>query len=155
MWNESHAGTLASQGAEPNDSLWLAAHRIPEGPVLRLAEGGGRHAVYLAERRHAVTAVDLSEVGLANAAKLAARRAVELTTVAADLASYDPAKPAGRASSRSGRTFGTTSARPATGPARGPFVGSLTMEPGANPGLWPREPRVPEISSHRIESSVP
>ncbi|MGE0792026.1 MAG: cyclopropane-fatty-acyl-phospholipid synthase family protein [Sandaracinaceae bacterium] len=89
MWNERYADAFASYGTEPNDFLREVADRIPEGPVLCLAEGEGRNAVFLAERGHAVTAVDQSDVGLANAATLAARRGVELTTVVADLADYD------------------------------------------------------------------
>jgi SAM-dependent methyltransferase len=90
MWNERYAETFASYGTKPNDFLHEVADRIPDGPVLCLAEGEGRNAVFLAEKGHAVTAVDLSDVGLANAAKLAAERGVEITTVLADLADYDP-----------------------------------------------------------------
>ncbi|QSQ14128.1 SAM-dependent methyltransferase [Myxococcus landrumensis] len=90
MWNERYSEAFASYGTEPNDFLREVAARIPDGPVLCLAEGEGRNAVFLAKRGHAVTAVDLSEVGLANAAKLASERGVALTTVLADLGTYDP-----------------------------------------------------------------
>lgn len=90
MWDERYADEFASYGTEPNDFLRKVAARIPDGPVLCLAEGEGRNAVFLAERGHAVTAVDQSEVGLRNAHRLAAQRGVELTTVALDLADYDP-----------------------------------------------------------------
>jgi SAM-dependent methyltransferase len=90
MWNERYAEPFAAYGTEPNDFLREVADRIPDGPVLCLAEGEGRNAVFLAAQGHAVTAVDLSEVGLANASKLAEQRGVELTTVVADLAGYDP-----------------------------------------------------------------
>ncbi|WP_338864723.1 class I SAM-dependent methyltransferase [Myxococcus stipitatus] len=90
MWNERYADAFASYGTEPNDFLREVAARIPDGPVLCLAEGEGRNAVFLAHRGHAVTAVDLSEVGLANAARLASERGVPLTTVLADLAEFDP-----------------------------------------------------------------
>jgi len=89
MWNERYSQPFVSYGTAPNDFLREVADRIPDGPVLCLAEGEGRNAVFLAERGHAVTAVDLSEVGLANAAALAAERGVEITTVLADLADYD------------------------------------------------------------------
>lgn len=88
-WNERYAEPFASYGSEPNDFLREVASRIPEGPVLCLAEGEGRNAAFLAERGHTVTAVDWSETGLANAAALAAERGVEITTVVADLAEYD------------------------------------------------------------------
>jgi len=92
MWNERYSERFASYGSEPNDFLREVADRIPEGPVLCLAEGEGRNAVFLAERGHEVTAVDLSEVGLANAGALAAERGVSITTLLADLADYDPGK---------------------------------------------------------------
>ncbi len=89
MWNERYATRFASYGTEPNDFLREVVARIPEGPVLCLAEGEGRNAVFIAELGHPTTAVDLSEVGLANAAQLAAARNVTITTVVADLATYD------------------------------------------------------------------
>jgi hypothetical protein len=75
-------------GTEPNDFLAAHAAAIPAGPVLCLAEGEGRNAVFLAGRGHAVTAVDQSTVGLAKARRLAAARGVALTTLAADLDAF-------------------------------------------------------------------
>ena len=89
MWNERYSEAFASYGTEPNDFLKQVADRIPRGPVLCLAEGEGRNAVFLAQRGHDVTAVDLSEVGLANASRLAAERGVSIRTVVADLDGYD------------------------------------------------------------------
>jgi SAM-dependent methyltransferase len=89
MWNERYTRPFASYGAEPNDYLREVADRIPEGPVLCLAEGEGRNAVFLAERGHSVTAVDLSDVGLANARDLAARHGVEIETVVADMTEFE------------------------------------------------------------------
>lgn len=89
FWDERYNEAFAAYGTEPNDFLREVAPRIPAGPVLCLAEGEGRNAVFLAEKGHPVTAVDQSAVGLANAAKLAAERGVELATVVADLATYD------------------------------------------------------------------
>ena len=65
------------------------ADKIPAGPVLCLAEGEGRNAVFLAERGHAVTAVDMSKVGLDKCAALAAKKGVQVTTQVADLGEYD------------------------------------------------------------------
>ena len=90
FWDERYGQRFESYGSEPNDFLRSVADRLPEGPVLCLAEGEGRNAVFLAERGHAVTAVDLSPVGLANAAALAEERGVALETIEADLADYDP-----------------------------------------------------------------
>lgn len=89
MWNERYVDAFAAYGTQPNDFVRAVAGAIPEGPVLVIAAGEGRDAVFLAERGHAVTAMDQSEVGLANAATLAARRQVELVTVVADLAEFE------------------------------------------------------------------
>lgn len=75
-------------GTAPNDFLAAHAAAIPAGPVLCLAEGEGRNAVFLATRGHAVTAVDQSAVGLGKARQLAAARGVPLATVTADLADF-------------------------------------------------------------------
>lgn len=75
-------------GTEPNDFLAPHAASIPAGPVLCLGEGEGRNAVFLAQRGHAVTALDQSTVGLEKARQLATARGVALTTVAADLSDF-------------------------------------------------------------------
>lgn len=87
-WNARYQEPGYAYGTAPNDFLRDMADRIPEGPVLCLAEGEGRNAVHLAERGHVVTAVDLSEAGLAKAAALALERGVGLHTVHADLADF-------------------------------------------------------------------
>lgn len=87
-WNQRYATKDYFYGTEPNDFVADSAARIPPGPVLCLAEGEGRNAVFLARRGHAVTAVDAAETGLAKARALAASRSVSLTTVVADLADY-------------------------------------------------------------------
>lgn len=90
FWNSRYgtAGESYVYGTSPNEFLATVAGRIPAGPVLCLAEGEGRNAVFLAKRGHAVTALDQSAVGLAKARALAERHAVPLTTVVADLGEY-------------------------------------------------------------------
>lgn len=88
MWDERYREPGYAYGSEPNDFLASVADRIPQGPVLCLAEGEGRNGVFLASRGHAVTAVDGSAVGLEKARALAAERQVSLRTVHADLADY-------------------------------------------------------------------
>ncbi len=90
FWDERYGQRFESYGSEPNDFLRSVADRLPAGPVLCLAEGEGRNAVFLAERGHSVTAVDLSPTGLANAATLAEERGVALETIEANLADFDP-----------------------------------------------------------------
>jgi SAM-dependent methyltransferase len=92
FWDRRYAESAYAYGTEPNDFLAEVAGRIPPGPVLCLAEGEGRNAVWLAGRGHAVTAVDASAAGLAKAAALARARGVALETVVADLAAF-PIRP--------------------------------------------------------------
>ncbi len=90
FWDQRYgnAGEDYVFGTAPNEFLASVAHRIPAGPVLCLAEGEGRNAVFLAKRGHAVTALDQSATGLAKAAALAGRNGVNLATIVADLAEY-------------------------------------------------------------------
>lgn len=89
FWNERYAAEHFVYGEEPNAFVAEHAGQIPHGPVLCLAEGEGRNAVYLAYLGHPVTAVDQSEVGLAKAQRLAAKRGVAIDTIHADLTHYD------------------------------------------------------------------
>jgi len=89
MWDERYAQEGFAYGTEPNGFLEAHASALPDGPVLCLSDGEGRNGVFLAQRGHAVTSVDLSEVGLAKARQLAAERGVSITTVVADLATWE------------------------------------------------------------------
>jgi SAM-dependent methyltransferase len=88
-FDERYAEPGWAYGTEPNDFLREKASRLPTGPVLCLGEGQGRNAVHLAELGHEVVAVDLSGVGLARAQELARSRGVTLTTIQADLATFE------------------------------------------------------------------
>ncbi|HUL55321.1 MAG TPA: class I SAM-dependent methyltransferase [Opitutaceae bacterium] len=88
LWNQRYAREDYVYGTAPNEFVAESAPRIPPGPVLCLAEGEGRNAVYLAARGHAVTAVDQSDVALAKARRLAAARGVMIETVVADIAAF-------------------------------------------------------------------
>ncbi|MDP2345827.1 MAG: class I SAM-dependent methyltransferase [Deltaproteobacteria bacterium] len=88
FWDARYREPGFAYGEAANDFLVEVADQIPPGPVLCLAEGEGRNAVFLARRGHDVTAVDLSAVGLAKAAALAQRHGVSLHTIVADLASW-------------------------------------------------------------------
>ncbi|MCC6930356.1 MAG: class I SAM-dependent methyltransferase [Gemmatimonadaceae bacterium] len=87
-WDERFAGDLP-YGLEPNDFLAQEGGRIPPGPVLCLAEGYGRNALWLAARGHAVTAAEQSAVGIARGKALAAERGLDITWVRGDLADLD------------------------------------------------------------------
>ena len=89
MWNERYSAAEYVFGTEPNDFLKEQFTHIPTGGrVLCLAEGEGRNAVFLAEQGYQVMAMDLSDVGLNKALKLASERGVVITTQVADLADY-------------------------------------------------------------------
>jgi len=90
MWNERYNKAEYIFGTEPNDFLKENFQKIPAGGrMLCLAEGEGRNAVFLAEQGYQVTAMDMSDVGLNKALKLAQDRGVDIITQVADLADYE------------------------------------------------------------------
>src|SRR5512143_605970 len=90
FWDARYGEPGFAYGEAPNDFLVEVEPLLPRrGRVLCLAEGEGRNAVFLATRRHDVTAVDLSAVGLEKTRALAASRGVAVHTVHADLATYE------------------------------------------------------------------
>ena len=89
MWNQRYGGDGFAYGTEPNSFLAENA-KLLTGPVLSLAEGEGRKAVFLASLGLEVLGVDGSEVGLAKAHKLADSKGVAIRTEVADLAAYEP-----------------------------------------------------------------
>lgn len=89
MWDQRYAGDEFVFGTKPND--FLVEHvGCLSGPVLSLAEGEGRNAVYLASMGFEVYGVDSSAVGLEKAQKLAAARGLQIHTELADLSTYLP-----------------------------------------------------------------
>jgi SAM-dependent methyltransferase len=92
-WDARYAEPGWAFGTEPNDFLREEADRLrgdrEPGRVLCLAEGQGRNAVWLAQRGHIVTAMDQSAKGLERARQLAAERGVQITTVLADLDTFE------------------------------------------------------------------
>jgi len=89
LWNERYASATYFYGTQANTFLVENAHFL-QGPVLSLAEGEGRNAVFLASRGLSVLGVDCSEVGLEKAKALAQVRGVEIATEVADLSNYQP-----------------------------------------------------------------
>lgn len=85
MWNEKYAAAEYIFGTEPNDFLKAHADQLKPGSVCCLADGEGRNGVYLAKLGFDVTSIDLSEVGLEKARKLAEANDVEIKTICADL----------------------------------------------------------------------
>jgi SAM-dependent methyltransferase len=90
MWDERYAEAGWAYGTEPNDFLVEVADAIPAGGrVLCLGDGQGRNGVFLAGRGHAVTAMDLSSVGMERGRELSAARGVHVDFQVGDLATYD------------------------------------------------------------------
>jgi SAM-dependent methyltransferase len=87
-WEKRYAEPGYAFGTRPNDFLREQADHLPPGPILCLAEGEGRNAVWLAQRGYDVTAVDLSARGLQKARRLATDRKVQIKTIEADLATF-------------------------------------------------------------------
>lgn len=88
MWDERYSEPGFAYGDKPNEFLVSVASNIPAGPVLCLAEGQGRNAVFLAGLGYYVVAVDQSAVGLAKARQLAESRGVIIETMQTDLAQF-------------------------------------------------------------------
>ncbi|MGA7305507.1 MAG: class I SAM-dependent methyltransferase [Rhodothermales bacterium] len=89
MWDERYAADEYVYGTEPNVFLAEHAEKLI-GPVLSLAEGEGRNAVFLASMGLEVHGVDGSKVGLVKAQALARSRGVEIRTEVADLGMFEP-----------------------------------------------------------------
>ena len=88
-WEARYGADDYVYGTEPNDFLAQAVRDLSPGDTLCIADGEGRNGVHLATLGHRVTSVDLTEAGMAKAARLAADRVVELTTVVADVDEFD------------------------------------------------------------------
>ncbi len=76
-WNAKFLRREA-QSVNPDPLLIEACSTLPPGRALDLAGGAGRHALWLAERRWNVTLADVSDEGLAIAARRAAEARVTL-----------------------------------------------------------------------------
>jgi SAM-dependent methyltransferase len=87
-WDQRFGGEEYVYGREPNDFLREMAPRIPPGPVLCLAEGEGRNAVFLAGLGYAVTSVDGSGEGVRKTLRLAKEHGVAVEALHADLADF-------------------------------------------------------------------
>ena len=78
----------ASSYGEPVKVVQMIPDALSSGSVLDLGAGDGRNAIYLAEHRFDVTAVDLSEAGLEKLKRLANTRGVSVHTAQHDLSSW-------------------------------------------------------------------
>ena len=90
MWNDRYRQRGSVWGAAPNQ--FVAAYLADLEPcrILDVGAGQGRNAIWLAGRGHRVTAVDISDVAVAQGRELARGAGVDVEFIAADLAHWDP-----------------------------------------------------------------
>ena len=84
FWNRRYEAADRLWTAEPNAFLVDFAAGLEPGRALDLGAGEGRNAVWLAKRGWRVTALDVSDVGLARAARRAEEEGVAVECVVAD-----------------------------------------------------------------------
>jgi 2-polyprenyl-3-methyl-5-hydroxy-6-metoxy-1,4-benzoquinol methylase len=87
-WDERFGGKGFAFGQEANPFLRRHIKLFPKGKALDIATGEGRNAVFLAQHGFEVDAVDISEMGLKKANKLAKAMGVKIHTSLSDLDSY-------------------------------------------------------------------
>ena len=89
MWEERYDGEDYVYGTDPNGFLAEHLADLPGENVLCLAEGEGRHAVFLAKRGKIVTSVDLTSNGVEKTRWLAKHNGVVVNAIQGDLAHFD------------------------------------------------------------------
>ena len=87
-WNEFYDTKSYVYGTEPAELLKKQSEWLTGGRALDLAMGEGRNAVFLARKGFAVEGVDISEVALRKAKRLAHEHRVSISTLIADLTNY-------------------------------------------------------------------
>jgi SAM-dependent methyltransferase len=90
LWNERYEQKGHVWGAGPNQFVADRLAGLEPCRVLDLGSGQGRNAIWLAQQGHEVTAVDVSDVATGQASSLAKEAGVEVSFVAADLATWEP-----------------------------------------------------------------
>jgi 2-polyprenyl-3-methyl-5-hydroxy-6-metoxy-1,4-benzoquinol methylase len=93
FWNERYASVDRVWAAKPNALLVEFAADLPPGRAVDIGAGEGRNAIWLARQGWTVTALDVSDVGLARAEERAAQEGVELQTWVGDWRRYHAPAP--------------------------------------------------------------
>jgi 2-polyprenyl-3-methyl-5-hydroxy-6-metoxy-1,4-benzoquinol methylase len=88
QWDQVYNQETYVFGKEPAEVVVENIESLPVGRALDIAMGEGRNAVFLAKKGFIVEGVDLSEVAIRKAKRLAKENKVEITTTAADLNVY-------------------------------------------------------------------
>jgi len=87
-WDKRFKGGKYALGKKANPFLERHLTFLPKGKTLELAAGEGRNAIFLAHHGFDVDAVDISEIGLRKARKLAEKAGVKIHTLVVDLDTY-------------------------------------------------------------------
>lgn len=87
-WDERFKGKEFAFGKDANPFLKRHIHLLQKGTALDIAAGEGKNTVFLAQHGFDVDAVDISEMGLRKAKKLARETGVKIHVVLADLSAY-------------------------------------------------------------------
>lgn len=91
-WDERFKGKEFAFGIEANPFLKRQIALLPKGKALDIATGEGRNAVFLAQHGFDVDAIDISEMGLKKARRLARVKGVRIRTFLADLDNFQIGK---------------------------------------------------------------
>ncbi|QPJ61072.1 MAG: methyltransferase domain-containing protein [Candidatus Nitronauta litoralis] len=84
-WDSKYENEVYIFGTEPISFIRDNLKLLPKGKVLDIAMGEGRNGVYLAANGFEVEGIDISEVGLKKAHKLAAQNNTRIATRVVDL----------------------------------------------------------------------
>jgi SAM-dependent methyltransferase len=87
-WDRIYSQSGYVYGTDPSPYLVARLQGIAPGKALDIAMGEGRNGVFLAKKGFSVEGVDLSEVALKKAKRLARENGVTMVTTVADLTQY-------------------------------------------------------------------
>ena len=87
-WNDVYRNNVGFE-KQPNRLLVEIAKGLPPGTALDLTMGQGRNVLHLAQTGWKATGIDIAEEGVRLAREEAAKRKLELTTIVADIDSWD------------------------------------------------------------------
>ncbi|WP_167957140.1 class I SAM-dependent methyltransferase [Anaerosporobacter faecicola] len=93
-WDDRFSGREKRLG-KPEEKLVAWENRLLPGPVLDVACGQGRNAIYLASLGYSVTALDFSRVAITHLRELAKEAGVTIATVQGDCQCRDTFVPLG------------------------------------------------------------